>query len=59
MSRVVIYGEDGDVEAEVLYSREECRYKVNGKCYNNGSLEHLGKVCHNICNFYMKENWKG
>lgn len=46
MSRWTFFDEKGE-EKEVIYRMDECRYKVNGKCYNNftAGYKRLGKKC--------------
>lgn len=51
MSRVTIEDELGR-ERVVIMDYEECRYKTNGKCYNNRNMKKLGKVCRGC------EKWK-
>lgn len=44
MSRITFEDELGR-ERVVVMDYEECRYKTNGKCYNNREMKRLGKVC--------------
>lgn len=46
MSRVT-YLDDEMNEKELIIDMDECRYKVNGRCYNNfGDYIKLGKKCY-------------
>ena len=51
VSRVTFADELGR-ERVVIMDYEECRYKTNGKCYNNRNMKKLGKVCRGC------EKWK-
>lgn len=60
MSKIIIYDLEEKRGTIILDRKEECKYKVNGKCYNNGDIKHLGKVCRNTCIFYeIEEMEKG
>lgn len=52
MSRIIFY-KCGKIVKEIVFRKDECRYKRNNICYNNKS-KNLGKVCHN-CKDYVKE----
>ena len=63
MSRIMLYGEEESTV--VLDSKNECKYKTNGKCFNNRNIKCLGKCCHltekqqeECCSFYEKEKMK-
>lgn len=46
MSRWLLIGEDefGDSKyKDIVIDEKECRYKVNGICFNNNIMEKLGK----------------
>lgn len=60
MSRVIIYGEMGDVEREIIWEKGECKRKVNGNCYNDKNLEGMGKRCRKCreCEYYIEEDCK-
>lgn len=62
MSRIT-YFDEKEIEKEKVDKLEECRYKVNGICYNNyGSYLKLGKKCHyikNTCTFFIEERRNG
>lgn len=46
MSRVT-YLDEEENEKEIIIDRNECKYKVNGRCYNNfGDYLKLGKKCY-------------
>lgn len=47
MSRRTFFDEN-DEEKEVIHRIDECRYKVNGRCYNNFTAGYLrlGKRCY-------------
>lgn len=55
MSRRTYLDEDGEIEKEVIESEDECRYKVNGKCYNNWNMKALGKRCFKKCTHFLME----
>lgn len=48
MSRVTYFIDDEEKEEkEIIIDYNECKYKVNGKCYNNfGDYKRLGKRCY-------------
>lgn len=58
MSRVT-YIEEDEEEKEIICNYEECRYKVNRRCYNNAEIETLGKKCKKDyglkCRAFLKE----
>ena len=58
MSRITYFDEKEEIQ-EIIDKREECRYKVDGRCYNNyGSYLKLGKKCRydkNTCIFFVEE----
>lgn len=55
MSRVVFWNET-NIIGECIYDLKECRYKVNGTCFNNMS-KNLGRKCHG-CKDFTKEERK-
>lgn len=58
MSRVTYFNEKEE-EKEIIDNINECRYKVNGKCYNNfGDYIRLGKVCFGRCTHFLEEDIK-
>lgn len=63
MSKFVLYGEEESIV--ILDSKNECKYKTNGKCFNNRNMKCLGKFCHlknkqqvECCSFYERERMK-
>lgn len=55
MSRKTYFDENGE-EKIIIDNIDECRYKVNGVCYNNyGDYIRLGKHCFNRCTHFLKE----
>lgn len=59
MSRVTYFLDDEEKEEkEVIVDFNECRFKVNGKCYNNfAGYKKLGKRCHlgEDCTHFLRE----
>lgn len=63
MSRFLLYNGDGEETLkitliEVINKCDECRYKVNDKCFCNRDWKRLGKVCHfnkETCKYYKEE----
>lgn len=56
MSRVT-YFDENEEEKEIILNLDECRYKVNGKCYNNyGDYIRLGKRCFCRCTHFLEED---
>lgn len=59
MSRITYLDENNEIKKEIIYRIDECRYKVNGICYNNnGDYIRLGKRCHyckNTCTYFLIE----
>lgn len=50
------YWEDKEEIIEVIEDYKECRWKTNGKCYNNRvGYKRLGKVCKEICTLFLEE----
>lgn len=39
-----------------IVKEDDCKYKTNGKCYNNGDYKKLGKICLKKCERYEKED---
>lgn len=60
MSRIVWYNDENRVTKEIIDRRDECRYKVNKRCYNNRSVKDLGKRCRKgkECEYYQEEREK-
>lgn len=62
MSRITYFNEKEEIQ-EMIDKREECRYKVDGRCYNNyGNYLKLGKKCQyskNTCVFFVEERKNG
>lgn len=56
MSRRTYFNEKNE-EKEVIYRIDECRYKVNGICYNNvgAGYLHFGKKCYRNCDKMVQE----
>lgn len=58
MSRIVFWNET-DIIGECIYDLEECRWRVNGICFNNMSKK-LGRKCHikgiDECKDYVEED---
>ena len=55
MSRIVFWNET-NIIGECIYDLDECKYKVNGICFNNMS-KNLGRKCHG-CSDFTKETRK-
>lgn len=53
MSRLVFWNEDNIIR-EIVYMKDECRYKTNSKCFNNKSKK-LGTKCYG-CEDYVQED---
>lgn len=61
MSRWLLIGEDEFGESkykDIVIDEKECRYKVNGICFNNNIMEKLGKKCYKKCGGYVKDEKK-
>lgn len=59
MSRVTYFvDEEEKEEKEIIVDYNECKFKVNGKCYNNfGDYKKLGKKCYlgEKCTHFSRE----
>lgn len=51
MSKIIIFGEDEyEIDKVIIWKKNECKWKVNGKCCNNADWKQLGKRCYGCAN---------